>query len=438
MNHLSLSELNGLVREVISLSMDDAYWIVAEVSELRTAANGHCYMELVEKDENGKGLRAKASAHVWKNTWQLLRMHFEEETGQVLAAGMKILVEVEVEFHELYGFSLNITDVDPTYTLGDMARRRQEILQQLEADGVKDLNKELTLPRPLLRIAVVSSATAAGFGDFTRQLEASPYNFRTKLFPAIMQGDRVEESIIAALDEISLSTEDYDCVCILRGGGAASDLQGFESYPLATNVAQFPIPVLTGIGHERDDTVIDFVAHTRLKTPTAVAAFLIDRATEELEHLAMLGRDIYNNVSERLHEERTRYENAARRLQLNIAQSNQLGRERILRLHARIEKAIELYLLNEHNLLTKMWEKLPQSALVKLQREQQRTELLKRHVALMSPERILALGYSITRANGRIIKSADDVCKGALIETTLADGSIRSNVLEISMPNSKS
>ena len=429
MNHLSLSELNGLVREVIELSMDDAYWIAAEVSELRTAANGHCYMELVEKDERNKGLRAKASAHVWKNTWPLLRMHFEEETGQALTAGIKVLVEVEVEFHELYGYSLNITDIDPTYTLGDIARKRQEILQQLEEDGVKNLNKELVLPRPLLRIAVVSSNSAAGYGDFMRQLEASPYDFRIRLFPAIMQGEQVEESIIAALDEISLNIKDFDCVCILRGGGAVSDLQGFESYPLATNVAQFPLPILTGIGHERDDTVIDFVAHTRLKTPTAVAAFLIEQATEELEHLAILGRDIYNNVSERLHQERTRYENVARRLQLSITRYNQLGRERLLRLHARIEKSAGLRILGEHNRLNTIGERLPQIALARLERENQRLESLEKHIALMRPERILALGYSITRANGRIIKSADDVSEGTLVETTLANGSIISKVV---------
>lgn len=428
--HISLSELNALVREVISLSMDEAYWVVAEVSELRTAANGHCYMELVEKDATGRGLRAKAAAHVWRNTWPLLRSHFEERTGQRLAAGMKVLVQVEVEFHELYGYSLNVTDIDPTYTLGDMAQRRQEILRQLEEDGVLTLNKELPLPRPLTHIAVVSSASAAGYGDFIRQLEASPYSFSVKLFPAVMQGDGVEQSVISALDAIASSGEDFACVCILRGGGAVSDLQGFESYALAANVAQFPLPILTGIGHERDDTVIDLVAHTRLKTPTAVAAFLIETCREEVELLQDLEARVTTSVAARLQREKERFAQTARRAQLSAVQFSSRGRERLIRLGSRMALASRERIAKEHLRLARLAERAATTTTSRMERERNRLALIEKHLQMASPDRILRLGYSITTINGRIVKNAGDVRPGDILETRLMKGRLTSQVTE--------
>ncbi|MBR1713073.1 MAG: exodeoxyribonuclease VII large subunit [Alloprevotella sp.] len=428
--HISLSELNALVREVISLSMDEAYWVVAEVSELRTAANGHCYMELVEKDATGRGLRAKAAAHVWRNTWPLLRSHFEERTGQRLAAGMKVLVQVEVEFHELYGYSLNVTDIDPTYTLGDMAQRRQEILRQLEEDGVLTLNKELPLPRPLTHIAVVSSASAAGYGDFIRQLEASPYSFCVKLFPAVMQGDGVEQSVISALDAIASSGEDFGCVCILRGGGAVSDLQGFESYALAANVTQFPLPILTGIGHERDDTVIDLVAHTRLKTPTAVAAFLIETCREEVELLQDLEARITTSVTARLQREKERFAQTARRAQLSAVQFSSRGRERLIRLGSRMALASRERIAKEHLRLARLAERAASTTTSRMERERNRLALIEKHLQMASPDRILRLGYSITTINGRIVKNAGDVRPGDILETRLMKGRLTSQVTE--------
>ena len=266
MEALTLYELNGLVRETLELTLSDAYWVKAEISELRV--NRHCYMELVQKDARGNGIVAKARAQVWANVWAFIRPMFEQTTGQALAAGMQVLVKVEVTFHELYGYSLNVTDIDPAYTLGDIAQRRLEILQQLKDEGIDTMNKELPLPRLLQRIAVISSASAAGYGDFCNQLNNNQRGlaFKTELFAAAMQGNEVENSVIAALNRIAERVDEWDVVVIIRGGGATSDLQGFDSLLLAENVAQFPLPVITGIGHERDDTVIDMISHTRVKT----------------------------------------------------------------------------------------------------------------------------------------------------------------------------
>ena len=291
MDALSLYELNALVRRSLEQCLPDAYWIQAELSDVRTNSTGHCYLEFVQKDVRSNSLIAKARGTIWSNVFRLLKPYFEEATGQAFVSGIKVLVQVTVSFHELYGYSLTVQDIDPTYTLGDMARRRKEILKQLEEEGVLTLNKELRMPRLPQRIAVVSSPTAAGYGDFCHQLQNNPggFYFYTELFPALMQGDRVEESVLSALDKINSRSDSFDVVVIIRGGGATSDLSGFDTYLLAAACAQFPLPVITGIGHERDDTVLDSVAHTRVKTPTAAAEFLIDcmnEAADELESLA--------------------------------------------------------------------------------------------------------------------------------------------------------
>ena len=289
---VSLLELNLLVREVIECEMPNEYWVEAELSECRES-RGHCYMELVQKDEQTATPIAKASARCWASKWMLIRPGFERTTGQRLHAGMKVLLKVYAQFHEAYGFSWIVTDIDPTYTLGDMARKRQEIIRQLKQEGVFDLQRELRLPLFCQRIAVISSETAAGYGDFCNQLADNPYGFRfeTRLFPAIMQGDGVEQSIIDALEKIfQMQTENgdssqFDCVVIIRGGGATSDMSGFDTLALAEKVATFPIPIITGIGHDRDESILDMVSHTRVKTPTAAAAFLIDHLKTVLDSL---------------------------------------------------------------------------------------------------------------------------------------------------------
>ena len=313
---LSLYELNALVKRSIHACLPDTYWVQAELSDVRSNYSGHCYLEFVQKEPRGNNLIAKARGTIWSNVYRLLKPYFEEETGQAFVAGIKVMVKVAVEFHELYGYSLTVQDIDPTYTLGDMARRRREILKQLEEEGVLTLNKELEIPLLAQRIAVISSATAAGYGDFCNQLEQNPYGFvfYPRLFPAIMQGERVEQSVITALDAIHACRDDWDVVVIIRGGGATSDLSGFDTYELAANCAQFPIPIITGIGHERDDTVLDCVSHTRVKTPTAAAEYLINHLHDTAKVLEDYASAVLHTISTRMERENTRLNRMVERI----------------------------------------------------------------------------------------------------------------------------
>ena len=279
MKQYSLSEICEIIEDIISMETE-TYWVRAEIASI-SEKGGHCYLDLVEKAETGL-LAAKLRATCWSNIYAMLRPYFEQETGARLQAGMQILVEVEINFHAVYGLSANIINIDPKYTVGDLARQRQETIARLLKDGVMDLNKALVLPSIVRRIAVISAESAAGYGDFCHQLQAR-YRFETTLFPAIMQGEHAAKSIIAALDAIAAQEEDYDAVVIIRGGGATTDLSCFDDYNLCNHCAQFPLPVITGIGHTRDVSVLDMVAFQALKTPTAVAQFFID----EREHQAL-------------------------------------------------------------------------------------------------------------------------------------------------------
>ena len=291
MKTLSLLELNGLVRQVIEHTLSQEYWVEAELSECRES-RGHCYMELVEKDGRTATPVARASAKCWRTQWLMLQPYFERTTGQTLHAGLKVRLKVYAQFHEAFGFSWIVTDIDPTFTLGDMARKRQEIIRQLKEEGVFDLQKELHLPLFCQHIAVISSETAAGYGDFIKQLVHNErgLKFSVQLFPAVMQGEQVEQSIIAALNQIWLTveggewkeTQPFDCVVIIRGGGATADMSGFDTLALAENVANFPLPIITGIGHDRDENILDMVSFQRVKTPTAAAAFLVSHLEEVL------------------------------------------------------------------------------------------------------------------------------------------------------------
>ncbi|MBQ2366618.1 MAG: exodeoxyribonuclease VII large subunit, partial [Bacteroidaceae bacterium] len=312
--YLRLSEMNALVQAVLQSEFCDRYWVVAELSEVRRRPGSHCYIELIEKEANGNRLLAKTSAVIWNGVYDEVVPEFERITGVSFASGIKVLLQVSLSFHEVYGLKLVVEDIDPSFTLGEQQRRRQQILEQLKADGVLTLNQELDFPQLPLRVAVVSSASAAGYGDFMKQIETSPFAFHTQLFPAVMQGDRVEGSVIAALEEIAEQESEWDLVVIIRGGGAVSDLNGFESYLLAAHVAQFPLPVLTGIGHERDETVIDLVAHRRLKTPTAVAAFLIEILQGEAETLTTFSQYIKSGAEALL----LREEELLKRAEMNL------------------------------------------------------------------------------------------------------------------------
>lgn len=425
---LRLSELNNLVRGVLEQTLDEAYWIVAEVSEMRVAANGHCYLEFVEKDASGTKFIAKARANIWRSTYDLLAPWFEQSTGHRLQAGLKVLVRVTATFHEVYGFSLNVIDIDPNYTLGDMERRRREILAQLREDGVLTLNKELELLRLTKRIAVISAATAAGYGDFCRQLEQSGFLFTTKLFPAAMQGEKVEESVINALDTVANEQADWDAVVIIRGGGAVSELSCFDSYLLAANVAQFPLPVLTGIGHERDDTVTDCVAHCKFKTPTAVAAFLIERRKDEWDLFSELSERLQEAVELAIAERKSRLNALASRLHLIAVRYASKRGEHIAHLEARAELLARQRVKAEWQRISPLQTRLAPAAKAFISKKKEALNHADRAITLASPERILKMGFSITTSGDRIVRNAATLKAGDRLATQFADGTIESIV----------
>ena len=404
----SLLELNARVRDALQEALPERYWVRAEISEARIHPSGHCYLELIEKEEHTGRTVAKARATIWATTFRLLRPWFEQSTGQLFTSGIKILVLVSPVFHELYGYSLTIHDIDPTYTLGDAARRRAAILQQLRDEGVADMNKELVWPPLPQRFAIISSPSAAGYGDFMNQLQNNPYGYRvyTALFPASMQGEQTERSIIEALDRIASHEELFDGVVIIRGGGATSDLNSFDSYPLAANVAQFPLPVITGIGHERDDTVIDLVANTRVKTPTAAAEWIIARLHEADLHVAGLSLSISEAVRDRLQREK----------------------QTLQRTTSALPMLVERRILNERH-KSELWlEQIKHALRSRLDAERSRLDQLANTVELVSPQSLLQRGYSLTLHQGRVVKSVTDLAPGETIETLLADGSVVSRV----------
>lgn len=427
---LSLYELNALVRQSVRLCMPDAYWVQAELSDVRTNYSGHCYLEFVQKDPKSNALLAKARGIVWSNVFRELKPYFERETGQAFVAGLKVLVKVTVDFHELYGYSLTVSDIDPTYTLGDMAKRKREILQRLEEEGVLTLNKELDLPELAQRIAVISSPTAAGYGDFCDQLERNAFGFvfYTKLFPAVMQGEQVEASIIRALNRINAEAGRWDVVVIIRGGGATSDLSGFDTYELATNCAQFPIPIITGIGHERDDTVIDMVAHTRVKTPTAAAEFLINHLRETADRLEQYASFFYQEIPGWLGEQKERLERFVARIPARVQMRLQNEGFRQERLVKRIHLAWQTRVMRETYRL-QLDGRLNVALQSRLQREGGRLQLLEQQVKAASPELLLQKGYSITLKNGKAVTDASALHPGDEVVTRVAKGEFKSKVL---------
>ncbi|MGM9688500.1 MAG: exodeoxyribonuclease VII large subunit [Alloprevotella sp.] len=427
-SHLSLFELNSMVRAVLQHTLPQTYWLTAEINELRVASNGHCYVELIQKDETSEAIVAKARGNIWRSHYTPIAVAFERATGRPLKAGLKVLIEAEVTFHELYGYSLNIIGIDPAYTLGDLAARRQAIIRQLESDGVINLNKELSLPPVISRVAVISSATAAGYGDFCKQLQQSGYQFDIKLFPATMQGDQVEQSVIRALDLIAAEAHLWQVVVIIRGGGSTADLNGFNTYLLAANVAQFPLPVLSGIGHERDETLVDLVAHTRLKTPTAVAAFLVQSRENEAARLQQLTRRLQAATQATLHTHGLRLATLLHRLQLSAAQRLHTQQSRLLRQRTQLNVASQLALHAQHHRLATLRQRLEQGAHTRADKERVRLQLLRQRAQSASPERILNMGYTLTLKQGRIVRHAAQLQPGDDITTQFADGARHSTV----------
>jgi exodeoxyribonuclease VII large subunit len=404
----TLYELNNLIKAEISNSFPGTYWIIAEIAEAKCNQRGHCYLDLVEKEDDRTIAQIKAT--IWAHEYRKLAHKFQAATGETLKAGMKILLLASVTFHEVHGLSLNVRDIDPAHTMGEMARRKREVIERLKKEEIIDLNKGLALPLVPQRVAVISSPTAAGYGDFSNQLDNNPYGygFIHILFPALMQGQDAERSIISALRGIREKRHLFDVAVIIRGGGSAVDLSCFDGYPLASHIAKFPLPVLTGIGHEKDDTVVDLVAHTRMKTPTAVAEFLISGVRSFDERIMDLRYRIVTFSERLLKDERNRVHALGQRLRF---------------LPVRLTAAVE-------NRLLVLERGLTASVSLLLQNEEARLHRIEQAARLLDPENILGRGYSITRHRGKIIRDASSVRKGDMIETTLHNGSITSIVVQ--------
>ena len=407
--HITLSELQHRIKAAVEGALALPLWVVAEVSELKVNYSGHCYLELIEKSEPTRGgtpiPRAQLRAVIWRSQWGMLSSYFQSQTGSALAAGMKIMAKVVVSYHELYGLSLQITDIDPSYTLGEVERQKQMTIAQLQRDGVWDMNRSLTLSRPLQRIAVVSSAAAAGYRDFCNELREGGYAFITTLFDAVVQGASAEESICAALDEVAEQQERFDAVVIIRGGGSASDLSCFNSYRLCSYVAQFPLPVITGIGHDKDTSVTDMVAHTPLKTPTAVAAWLTDGMAREMAWL----------------------DEAAYRLADLAVAATQRARVRVERMAADVEREALRYCDRGSARLAMLREQLVSSVERGLERQRALLDRASEVVEARSPEKILRLGFAVVRLDGRAVTSAEGL-SGREVEIELAKGSIKAEI----------
>lgn len=405
---LTLYSLNNMVRHALSDSLPLQYWVTGELSEVREASNGHCYIELVQRDEASGELVAKARGTIWSRIYTLLRPYFLEQTGQPFATGLKVLLQVKIVFHELYGCSLDVCDIEPAYTVGDMARRRQLVIKRLTEEGVIDLNKELDFPLLPQRIAVISSSTAAGYGDFCDQLLGNRYGFvfYPHLFPSPMQGSGVEQGIIAALNRIAETIDLWDAVVIIRGGGAVSELSCFDTYDLANNCAQFPLPIITGIGHQRDESVLDMVAHTRAKTPTAAAELLVHAMLEQAAYVGGAMQAIADAAKSCMENERLRMNALAGRLPVTAALSVQNRRMYLQSLAQRLLPATEMF----------------------IKEQKHRLEIIKGKMDAASPENILAMGYSITRVNGKAVRSVADVKPGDEVTTAVASGEFTSIV----------
>lgn len=427
MKTVTLFELNNLVREVISSTLSQEYWVEAELSEVHEV-RGHCYMELIQKELFSNTPVAKASAKCWKNKWTLLREKFEKVTREGLKPGMKVLLKVYADFHEAYGFAWIVTDINPEFTMGDMARKRQEIIDTLKREGVFELQKELVLPQFAQRIAVISSENAAGYGDFCHQLADNPQQlkFYTRLFPAVMQGEGVEESVIAALNSINENIEKFDAVVIIRGGGATSDLSGFDTLRLAENVANFPIPIITGIGHDRDESIVDMVAHTKVKTPTAAAALLIDHLNLVLERLLDAQAELIAAVRHRNELEQARIVRMSEKIPVLFSLVKTRQEQRIERHLANITASFNDKLSHERHRISLIESQLGPTLLQQMTKENYRLQLLQQRLEALNPQRLLQRGYSITLCKGKVVKDARQLKAGDEIETKLANGKITS------------
>jgi exodeoxyribonuclease VII large subunit len=472
----TLLELNNSIRSALQDAFPETIWVVAEISEMKENRTGHCYLELIEKDDLSDEIKARARATIWSYSWRMIKPYFETTTGQPFTHGIKILAQVSVEFHPSYGLSLNIKDIDPTYTIGDLVRRRREIVRQLVDAGVMQMNKELELPLVPQRIAVISSATAAGYQDFVTHLENNPHGFYFfhHLFEAFMQGSEAVPSILNALNQVFEQEEHFDAVVIIRGGGATADMSCFDNFDLAYTVAQFPLPIITGIGHEKDDTIIDLVAHTRMKTPTAVAEFFISGAMRFFEVLVEKERqmvrlvhnyldeehekldeliDVFTNVTEEfLQAALMKLQKTGQKLQQNVTWFTFSKREELQRIQFSLSKRTTRYWQKRKDNLQRLTMQIRFSTLFKLEKSRmiidqkgiefprivnlrlddnnKKLNMSKERLRLLDPQNILQRGFTITTQNGVILKSATQITNEIELETRFADGKIKSKIVK--------
>jgi exodeoxyribonuclease VII, large subunit len=455
MEYLSLFDLQQKIRDSLIGSFPLPLWVVAEIGEMKLNYAGHCYLELVEKDDTDNvKIRAKVNANIWANKFRLLKTYFESSTRIALEEGLKILVKVDVRFHEVYGLSLNIVDIDPSYTIGEIKLQRNLIIQRLLNDGIVDLNKELQLPMVPQRIAVISSSTAAGYQDFVSHISANQfgYCFRIELFAAVMQGNEAEASIIAALERIYIQSNDFDVVVIIRGGGSQTDLVCFDSYAVAANVAQFPLPVLAGIGHDKDESIVDVVAHQSFKTPTAVANFLIDRLAEFEGELDDYAGEIVNLAQRLINDQKVRtleveyglLNKIRDLLKLHDVAIGDIGYaiskevNAVLNTQKRnademvhtLKTSVQFSLKRKRDVLQQIDREMEFSSRIGLTRLRNTLDNLEVRLNASSPQAVLKKGYSLTLHNGQVVRKLEGL-SGQEIETVLNAGRIKSKVIEI-------
>lgn len=450
---VSLEELQLIIRDSLYLALPDFYWVMAEISELKENNTGHCYLELIEKHPDDKNIRARVRAIIWRNRYRFLKAFFENSAGETLREGLKILVKIKVEYHELYGLSLIISDIDPAFTIGEMAMKRLHVIKKLEQEGVFTMNKDLIFPAVPQRIAVISSKNAAGYTDFVNQLKGNSfgYVFYTALIESSLQGTETEQGVISALDKIALNSHLFDLVVIIRGGGSQTDLSWFDSYNIAYHVTQFPLPVITGIGHDKDVTVTDLVANRSLKTPTAVADFLIDSVASAENEIIEISSGIINASRIIIEKNRNSIETSgikllplARimlsdvkdKLLTKIIEINNTGKELIFRAalipanqESKLSSSVKSLFSGKVTALKVKNQSLIAASLNFLTVNNVMVKSLESTLLLLEPENVLQRGYSITSVNGRILRNSDQVKINDLIDTQLYEGSLRSKAV---------